>query len=202
MAINLIIKQINLIRGESSELQAKLTSLEERLFTLQEVESNVRSFVNIAAVAVPEKNPSVVVTRQLRALAAGKVVDLTEFSILSTDVVTENALTSYEVNFIAKSAEYEPLADFITGLSELLPLVNIGSLNIKSGSASGYEAQVRLLAYSAPYPETLPSLEEALVGLSTEEQESLSLLEQFNAPETAEEASPSEVVPRQNPFSL
>lgn len=203
VASNFLLIQIGSVRAQSGQLNSKIETLEARVDTLQAASNTVKDSVNIAAVAIPEKNPSVLVTRQLRKLAADNGIILSDFSIVSTNIQNENAMFTYEVNFQARGADYTSLATFLAGMDSLLPLVSLGSLTMDSKTVSGVEAQVRLIAYSAAFPESLPSLDEPLSGLSEGEQESLNILGGFNAPGVSGALpAPTEVTPRANPFSL
>ncbi|OGM33074.1 hypothetical protein A2803_03070 [Candidatus Woesebacteria bacterium RIFCSPHIGHO2_01_FULL_44_21] len=202
VAANFLIGQINSVRSQAAALNSKIATLEARVATLQESSATVRDSVNATAIAIPEKNPAVLVTRQLRKLANDNGVVLSEFSIVSTNIQGENSMYTYEVNFQALGTDYASVSVFLDGLDNLLPLINLGSLAMNS-KLGGVEATVRLIAYSAPFPETLPSLDDPISGLSDGEQESLNVLSGFVSPSGGEALpEPIEIIPRPNPFLL
>lgn len=202
VAGNFLLGQISSIREQSGLLNSKIETLEARVAALQNTSDTLKDSASVAAVAVPEQNPSVLVTRQLRKLASDKGVALSDFSVVSTNTQDANAMYTYEVKFQVSAADYAAVAAFLGEMDNLLPLVNLGSLAVDSRAATGTEAQVRLVAYSAAYPVSFPSLDEPLSGLSEEEQKLLNALGGFNAPEVgAKVPATTQATPRPNPFS-
>lgn len=200
---NIFIGQITSLREEESAVSAKLATLESRLATLQEAKNTVENLVGVARIALPEDNPSILVTRQLRSIATERGVALSDFSVTPTGALEGETLLNYEVTFNAKAADYNAIAAFIGDLSQILPLVNLVSLATDARVAEGAEAQVRLVTYSSPFPESLPELTEPLSGLSPSEQAVLSTIEGFSAPQILEPApAPQPAAPRANPFSF
>ncbi len=202
LAGNFLFNGIATVRSEAEELRGKVNTLQSRLATLQAAEKSVRNSVGVASFAIPEKNPSILVTKQLRNLATERGVTISDFSVAAATSLEGEAVSSYTINFTASAPDYDTLANYISELSRLLPLVNLGSLTMKGGVVSGVEAQISLLAYSASYPETLPSLEDPLSGLALGEEEVLKTLGEFSSPAVSSPLAPSEVTPRVNPFSL
>jgi Tfp pilus assembly protein PilO len=196
---NFVIGKINAVSSETSTIEARLETLQSRIAVLEAAVGSVE-LVNIAALAIPEKNPSVLLTGQLKSLALEHSVSIENLSITSTSISDDEPMLTYEVNFSAIGGDYESLSNFIDGLSTILPLVNLGSANIRSVTASGVESEIRLTAYSAVYPESLPTSDQPLSGLSPQEQEILTSLETFRQIVSTPPES-TEVPTRPNPFS-
>lgn len=201
---NFLIGRINSVRTEAEQIHIKSKSLESRIATLQAAASSVRELVDTAAIAIPEKNPSILITRQLREKAKESGVTLDDYTITSGGVLETSTMENYEVSFKATGENYTVVSGFVIRLGSLLPLINLSSVSVRqSSTGSNIEANIRLVAYSAPYPEALPSLDTPLSGLSPMEQESLNTLELFDIPTfSATPPQSTEIVPRQNPFSL
>jgi hypothetical protein len=166
----------------------------------------MRTAVNVASLAIPDKNPSILVTSQLRSIANRVGVGVSRLDVTRgyVDPNAESAISQYDISFELFGENYEKVSQFVQELSTITPLVNLTSITINS-EATGLTATVRLTAYSAPFPLELPALDEPLSGLSASEQETLSLLEGFSGPSlntSGSAAGAAEILPRDNPFTI
>ncbi len=200
---NFLYTRITQILAETAQQDTKNNILEGRLATLQALSEDIKEGANAVTFAIPDKNPSVLILNQLKSLAGDNNILLENISISSQPLAEETGLVSYTISFEAQASSTQILIDFVDGLSSVTPIINISTLEIKSGLASDVTATLGLMAYSAPFPEQLPALEEPLVGLSPEEQSVLDTIQTFTRPEVFTSGDPAtQVVPRENPFFL
>lgn len=207
---NFLISRINTTRAETAQVQQKNDVLSERLSTLQAVEGEILEGVNVASIALPSQNPSVLITNVVKNLAVENNVFISKFAVTALGTTTSSVpdasvdvVESYDVSFEASAESYDSLSTFINELSTTRPILNLSSIITESANTSGVTTQIKLTTYSAPFPQELPALDEPLSGLSVEEQETLVLIESYTAPQIAGgDVAPSEVPPRENPFSL
>jgi hypothetical protein len=201
-----LLGRIGQVRSEIQTLGSEKAVLDTRLSTLQAIDPQITQSVNFVSLAVPEKNPSVFITKQLRTLATKWSVTLADLSITtqaaeSVDLAEPVVTNNHEIGFEAVGT-VKNIFDFITNLSEIIPLVNISSVNLKAPVGDRITAQIRLNSQSAPFPKELPALHEPLVGLTESEQETLRLLETFEAPPAGVSTSTSSgVQSRANPYA-
>lgn len=202
-----LIGRVGSVRAEIKAVDTENEVLASRLETLRSLDPNLAATVNFVSIAVPERNPSVLVTRQLRTLATKWTISLSNLSITTqmADASSESEtapLNMHEIGFEA-SGTYQNLFDFVANLSEIVPLVNLSSLSLRTPVGENFSAQIRLFAQSAPFPRELPALDEALVGLTESEQEALDAIESYAAPviDTAPQATGSSGPIRVNPYA-
>lgn len=195
--------RINTVRSETRAMQSKNTVLSGRLTTLQSLDAGLRQSANTATLAIPEKNPAVLVTRQLRRLAQNHSVGIENLTITSSSLREGEEVLTHDIGFEVVASDYESVSGYISGLSNIVPLVNLATLKVETRPGRGYVAQLKLTAFSSAFPTELPALDEPLSGLSPAEQEILATLESFTRPDTGGTLpEPVDVEPRANPFSL
>lgn len=209
---NFLWGRINTVNRQIADAEQKNAILSSRLTTLQEIRDDVSGNVNVASIAVPPQNPSILVTNVLKTSAAENSVALSHLSIIaiSSNTPAEGAVQDplavdlYEVTFEAAAESYSSLSTFINSLSNTKPLLTLTSVVVeKVTSGTGVVAQVKLNAYSSPFPSELPALDQPLSSLSQEEEEILAILETYKAPAISTSETPAtEVPPRDDPFSL
>ena len=204
-AVNFLYGRINSLGAQLGSVDSRNQVLSERLSALQSLTPQIREAVNTTTLAIPDKNPSVYVTGQLRRLATENELALAEFSIFPSGVSLDSAsVVSYDISFKVSGNGYENVSSFIKDLSTIIPLVNLVSVNIKTQSSGAVAADIKLATFSAPFPQELPAIDEPLNGLSSGEMETLTILQDFDQPvvsaSSGETGAPA--TPREDPFSL
>ena len=178
---NFFFENISNFRSEIRKIEASNLILDERLNTLQSVAEELSRSTEIVNFALPEDSPGVLVALQIRSLARDKEVLLEDFTIRKTSLTINETIETSDIEFEA-SGEFTAVTSLVEELSGLLPLVNLQSVNVEDDFTGGVTASVRLSTYSAPLPETLPSLTESINGLTAAEEETLEQLSFFNRP--------------------
>ncbi len=205
---NFFVGEIREITEQKRQMSLKLETVEAKIATLESSANNVKQFVSVASYAVPEKNPSLLVTSQIRKLAAVNDILLDSFIVTagSQNSQAENQqqlLMAHQISFVAIGAGYNEISGFVTKLNSLLPLLRLDSIEVNKANQNNIEAKIGLSVFSAPYPKTLTLVDESLGGLTESEQGILTLLETYNAPEIDINPDVSiETGPRENPFLL
>lgn len=185
--------------GEQSRVLsgAKKTqsTLQQKESLLRQMQTEVSGQIDILANVIPEKNPALTMITQLKNLALTSGITLTSFKIGSQN-------DSGAVSFVDLSFDVEggvsSLVTFLNSLKTLAPLsaIDKAKMNQLGGIAS---VNVSLRVYFAAYPQKLPSLTEAINGLTPEETDLLGSLSALTLP-TFTTLSPQAPSLRENPF--
>lgn len=195
--------KINEVNAQIALTQGSIDVLEARLGTLQSLAPDIKTNVNIASQAVPEDNPSILAVRQLRSIAVKWNVVIVNMTVDTLPPTPEEILIKHDVNF-ELLGEYQNVVSFLNNLASIVPLLNLQTMDLDSSADNVVKGLVKVQAYSANFPEELPSLTEPLASLSAGEQETLNAIDDFEIldQEFIEPSGGAEVVPRENPFSL
>lgn len=184
-----LLDKVNVVRSEIADVGAKSGVLQERLDALQAAAPQIESAVNVASVAVPEDNPSVLIVQQLKRASQENSIEISNISVISLPSLSQGTgdgsdVQLYQVDFDV-SGQYKAIASFLTSLSKITPLMNLETVYLRAKPLQDLaNGQVKLYAYSAPYPTKLPGLTEPLNGLSDAEKETINTLRSFSAPQT------------------
>jgi len=197
---NFLMGRINSIRAEMRRLESSNSVLAQRADTLQSVPFEITDSVTLASQALPPDTPAILATQQLKLLASEFEVSLERFTVTTRKGRDGEELMSSDINFEV-SGEFQNLWNFLNSFGDLVPIINIGSIAVSS-SQTVATAVVRLQAFSAPFPETLPSITEPIVDLSSAERDTLEFISSFRQPvvRSIPPAPPDQN--RVNPFQL
>jgi len=202
-ATSFLLNKINTINTQITQTQANIDVLSGRLATLQNLDSNVKTSVNIASLAIPEENPSILAVRQLRSIAVKWNVVIVNMTVDTLPPTPEETIIKHDINF-ELLGEYRNVVSFLKNLSTVVPLLNLQTLDLDSSAENIVKGLVKIQAYSSSFPGELPPLTEPLASLSQGEEETLNSITGFEIldQEFINPSGGAEVVPRENPFSL
>lgn len=199
---NFLISRVTSTLGATREQETKNQVLKDRLSTLQELSEGIRNSVNIAALAIPDQNPSVLIVGQLKAIAGTYDIVLSNLTINTLGMAgTDSQIVTYDVAFEAAASDYDSISLFIDNLSKVTPLINLSSLKITTVTGV-VGAEVKFTGFSSPFPSELPALDAPISGLTPEETDVLNTVGAFVHPTAVEQVAPQQSSPREDPFSL
>lgn len=199
-----LVGRISAMQTDISALEKLQTTLENRLSTLQVYDSQLLDESNVASVALPSGNPSVLVVAQLRSLAKDNSIAIGNLRLDSIeDLATETQTQLKKVNIgFELTGEGDRVLEFIDALAKISPLVNLESINVVMRSGIGLNGEIRLSAFYAPFPDKLPALDEPVSDLSQADESTLDFISNLRSP-ALPSASQSATVPVRdttNPF--
>jgi len=176
--------------------------LQDRANTLQEANAKLDDdTTQKLALALPAEGTALYVAAQLRSLANQKSV-VTESIMIDSPISSgTDAVSQVFVNFGLKGS-YENVSSFLDELIVSLPVINFDNIELAQNNDE-VEGMVRLIAYAAPYPQSLPAITNPLTGISPSQQQVVDQVKGFKEPTIshADEVVPLENPNRRNPFS-
>jgi Tfp pilus assembly protein PilO len=173
--------------------------LGEKESVLQEAQAETTDFVNAAAIALPERNPSLAVISQIKSLIGTEGVALSDLKLGSSIGTDVTGASSVNISF-SISGDAIQVFDFVRSTATVAPILRIESADI-SFVESQANLDARARSYWAPFPEKLPSITEPINKLTDAEYKILRDLSGLNPPQFTE-LSPTGTTGRTNPFGL
>lgn len=201
VGISRFMGEMSEVRREISLLEKRNKVLETRLSVLQKASSEVAVFSEDVVMALPPASSALTAMSQLRSEASelGLILDNV---LLSEGGLYGDDINSIEISFDLVGS-YEEVSAFIINISNKKPIMNLGVLTMDSKSGDDVvKATVSYNSYWSPFPESLPPIDEPIVGLTDEEKVLLNKLSKFEDPDVVTIPSPTEPGVRDNPFSL
>jgi len=199
---------INLFHRISS-LQSQINSAESQRNSLQKKVNNLRqaqieiassNATDVVAMALPAQNPSLLILSQIRTQIFENQLSLIEAKVDKLDSAGK-VLLPLRIN-LSVEGKYNNLSVFLDQLPQLLPLLQIESLEVRVRNER-YQAELNLRSYWSPFPETLPALTQAINPISASEKDTIQRLSEFTMPSTLNYTTlePSAPETRSNPFA-
>lgn len=206
LAISLIVLSILVFKNgvsriyekldELEELDKTVSTLEEKVGILRQIEGIVLEQVDTSLVSLPEKNPSMISLQQLENLAQNKGIEI----INKTSKGKQSALPSLFSGSIdlELTGQLQNLLNFLQDLDTIAPITTIAEINIK-GEENGVSSSSALSVYWGTYPTKIPPITEPIKTLTQNEENLLGKLTALNKPDLVklEAQAPST---RVNPF--
>jgi len=157
--------------------------------------TKIYTYVKQVSIALPDKNPALVLISQIRNLSSLNVSTLEDLRIggmAGTEVVSKVNI-SFSLN-----GRYPDLMSFLKDTKTLSPLLTIQKVDF-SNLEDVALVDVILNSYWSPYPEKLPPITEPILKFTTED---LNILGQVSGNTTPvfSTLTPLAPFPRENPF--
>lgn len=163
---------------------------------LSQIQGEVSSYVDAAALAVPSQNPALAMISQLKNLALNKSVILSSIKG-GSESTTQSSLLSADITLGIEGPSIA-IIDYLKAINTLAPLSTLDRVKInQSGGSARAEAMVR--TYFSAFPTKLPAMTEPIKELTAEEKDLLTKLSQLTAP-TFINLIPQTPVVRESPF--
>lgn len=182
---------------ELREAQRVEHTLDARATLLGREEGVVLGQADLSTVALPEKNPSLLMLNQLSLAAERHALDLAGKKV-AQGVPTGQGVLSGQVSFVL-IGNLQEIIEFLKEIKTLAPISTIDEVNIK---IDGGEARVNanLSVYWSSFPRELPPISQPIDKLSQEEQSLINRISQLLKPEFVT-LPPSAPVEREDPFN-
>ncbi len=195
LAVKVGFSRIGQQRDEIAAARSSESILTQKESVLRGVQATVPSYVNTVAASLPEKNPSLSMTSQLRTLAATNGLVMENIKIGSA--VASASLAEVDISFGLEGAPATVIS-FLDSIKNLAPVSTIEKAKINQ-SAQGTRADVTVRVYFAAFPEKLPSLTEPVKELTDGERATLNRLSALSLPAFTD-LKPQPAGVRENPF--
>jgi Tfp pilus assembly protein PilO len=193
-------KRLVFLRKEIKIAQEQNKLYTDRIATLQTVKPDVDSdSAQTALFSLPSQNPSLLIISQVNNLLADFDLNLTHLELSVSGSTNPEESLSQAIISLNVDGTYQNIADFLTKLANITPLVNIQKADL-SQTGENTEALFELTGYWSPFPSQLPPLTTAISGLTDEEKETLRSLSAFITPSFTEDLTPRNYEPHPNPF--
>lgn len=190
-------QRVSSARSQLARARATETVLREKVAMLEVSQVTLGASSTQLAAALPENNSSLLVSSQVKGLAADFGLDISELRLGGAGET--QGLSRAEVKFDV-DGRIDVVSNFLRALPRTSPVTRFEAIDIiESGEI--VRASVTLSAYWSAFPSQLPPVEQKLEGLTAAEEELVSEISQFRQPEFVS-LSPSVPVSRSNPFSL
>lgn len=170
--------------------------LKNKETVLSQVEGQINSYVDAAALAVPSQNPALVMISQLKNLALTKGVILSSVKG-GAESTTPGSLISVDIT-LAIEGPSAAIIDYLKAVNTFVPLSTLDRVKINQ-SGGNARAEVMVRTYFSPFPTQLPSMAEPIKDLTAEEKELLGKLSQLTPPMFIN-LTPQAPVVRESPF--
>jgi len=177
--INTGFKQISQVQNKLTESQKQEVVLASKLDTLQKGRESFENFSDLSVIAIPDKPPTAVISSQLKTLAGTGGVVITKISG-TAQRVNDSPLQSVEVEMTFEGDLNQALG-YVNMLPSTLPLLMIEEVRL-SGQESVTRTQMKLAAFFAPLPQTLPAITTAIGDISEEEKGLLTKFSSYSQP--------------------
>jgi hypothetical protein len=199
---NFFYNKVQTLSQTEADLTARVALLDQRNTALSSLDPSVVAASKLISNVLPGQNSVLLVTSQVRNTAVANKVTLKSLTTSSiTDQLDSNAGSS-QVGIIVEG-ESSAVLDFLTNLTTLSPLIELGSVNFVTNPTSTI-AQVTLVSYWSPFPTQLPPITESVTSLTSEETALLQKLSSFSSPvinSDAVDSTSSAIIVNTSPFS-
>jgi len=186
------------VRSELKSAQKTEETLTQKLSLLQTLSSSVAPKANLVSSALPDANPSLAVTSQLKSLAFAQGIIINGVKAGSGGS-SASGLHEVAVSFTLMGARQQ-IFSFLNETAKIAPLISIRKVSI-SGAGGGVSADVNAVSYWADLPKTIPSVTEPITDLTQKENQILTNISSLVQPSFAE-ITPSQGEINPTPFGI
>ena len=189
--------RISIQRRNLEKAEVVENSLTEKVVVLEEAEGQISNYIGPLTLALPEKNPSLVLVSQINSLANDKDIRVEELSFGRAAVPTAER-ENVSLSFLAAGNILEMIG-FLKATEKIAPILTLEKVEI-SGQTAVVAADITLKTYWAGFPETLPPITDPIEKIS---QRDLKVVEGAVelTPPVFEEFTPAGPYERVNPFN-
>lgn len=163
-------------------LNEDIKKLEDKKNSLQAVGASLKASIEVPALALPEKNPTVWAIANIRNLAIENTAIPSGLKLQSGSQDIEG-ISDNQLTFRLQTNDFDSILNFFKALSKTLPLVTLKSLNIASDQESGIVADAQITIFNSKYPEKLPNIEAPVTTLTQKENELLNQIAGYKIPD-------------------
>lgn len=162
-------------------------------------QSQLTEEVKSAVEAIPVKSSTLPAIAAMRSFASQRNLDLTNFTVLSQGDSKKISSSTVEISAVV-TGRREDILLFLNDLRNTAPLIQTSSVSIINLD-DGVRANVKLLSYWSPLPETLGKPDQTVEALKKNEEEQIKNFQDLKRPEGGV-LVPAKPQGKENPFSL
>ncbi len=180
----IIIDNISTLNGRLSDDRLTENKLQTKLNSLKTVNSEIGNSSLALIDALPGTNSVLTTVDELQAESLPIGLSLRNLRSSNLLMASENSIATTEIDFDADGA-YESIATLIKILKDIAPITRFDSIRINnqnSANSNIYRMSATLIAYSAPLPTKIPTIEEPLLNLSSNEEAILKKVSNLKQP--------------------
>jgi hypothetical protein len=193
---NFGISKVTDLRAQITEATSQKATLTQKLSILQSLSLVAAQSGNLATSALPDSNPSLLVSSQLKLLAgnAGMVISSIKSGAAGVDA---SGLSRVDISFTVTGARVQ-IISFLKNIGNIAPVTLIDKISLaETGGVT--KADVSVKSFWAPLPKTIPSVDQAITDLTADEKKLLTQIGELTQPTFIQVASSSGNV-NPNPF--
>lgn len=190
------ITQITTSLKDLRDIEATSNAYEARVNSLEKIGEVVIDQTDTTLVALPEKNPSLIMIYQLNRLADNYSLDLSSIGTNSGSPIGQ--IQKGQITFVVGGGSRDVI-DFMKEIKRITPLSTVDLVDMKTEGETT-QASMQITIYWSGFPTELPPISQPIVELSRGEQKLVELLSQLTKPEFIT-LSPSEPSTREDPFN-
>lgn len=185
------------VRGEIADAKKTVNILKQKLEVLQTITAITESSVSKISWAIPDSNPTLTVSSQLKNLAQVNAVVTSSFksNAASTSV---GGLSQTSISFTVDGSRSQVFS-FLSAVSKFAPITIVDKIRI-SESAGITRADVSVKSFWAALPKTLPKVDSPISDLTAKEKETLAGMLSLTQPTVINVAVSPQEGTNPNPF--
>jgi hypothetical protein len=193
---NFGVSKVLKVRSEIESAQNTEQTLTQKLNLLKTLSSDAALKSGIVTSAVPDSNPSLTVSSQLKTMAGVNGVILSAIKS-SVGSVNSSGLNDVNITFSVEGARQQVFS-FLESVAKISPITITNKISI-SEVMGLVKADINVKSYWADFPKTIPSVTTPITDLTTAEKEILANISGLTQP-IFTEVTPSQGEINPNPF--
>lgn len=184
------------LRQEISQANIDKNALTQKLSTLQNLGSNLSANSEASSVALPDKNPALIVLSQIKNLAVQNVVSVSNIKT-SSSVSPNTNLSSADLSFDVVGP-FPAIFSFLSGIHKIAPITIVDRVRMNETGQTA-TAAVTVSSFWSALPTQIPAVDQPVNTLTSDEQTILTSVSTLVPPQFSE-LSPAQGG-RANPFA-
>lgn len=192
------VSQILNIKNQINVAKTSQSVLSDKLTVLKSVSKIAVAGVDSVLFALPKTNPSVLAITQLKNLAAGNALVITDVKTSVAGNVDKGGVGYINTTFSVTGSR-EQIMSFIKGIENIAPITFVEKMELNENAGLNV-ANIGTRTYYAPLPVTIPTVSESITDLTASEKEMLSQMGKLIRPIMASVVNASSSGTNSNPF--
>lgn len=182
LAGNFIFGKITTLLADNDAAQRSKAVLRDKLSSLQSTQGQVSDYAQSLSTALPGDNTALVITSQLKSIAAENSLTLENFAV--GPEVKDQSISHVDVTFDA-SGPSQNIFNFIDETQTLAPINKVERLKLSGagGGSSTGRGNIVVSSYWASFPTQIPAVSDPLQKITPDEQTMLQALSSLKQPQ-------------------
>lgn len=172
--------KISNIRSQIAIAQKEQKILSQKLNVLTNVAATGEQFSNFAVSALPDSNPSLSVVSQLKILAGGDGLVISEIKS-GSPASNATGVSAVNVSFNVFGSRVQ-IESFINKISTIAPITIVDKIKINESAPGASVGNITVKSFWAPFPTQIPPVSQAIADLTSDEQQIMQDLSTLKQP--------------------